>query len=136
MSNGSAIEPADSSVGLGSGIETPQWFGTKVATAISLVLPMYNEDQVVEATLTHALECLDRLFEDFEIVVADDGSTDDSAQKVARWAARDPRVKLVRLPSNQRFGGALRAGLSAASNEFLVYTDFDLPVSLDRKSVV
>ena len=131
MSNGSAIEPADSSVGLGSGIETPQWFGTKVATAISLVLPMYNEDQVVEATLTHALECLDRLFEDFEIVVADDGSTDDSAQKVARWAARDPRVKLVRLPSNQRFGGALRAGLSAASNEFLVYTDFDLPVSLN-----
>src|ERR1017187_9096272 len=131
MSNGSTTEPAGSSVGLGSGVETPQWFGAKVATPISLVLPMFNEGPVVEATLAHALECLDRLFEDFEIVVADDCSTDDSAQQVARWVARDTRLKLVRLPSNQRFGGALRAGLSAASNEFLVYTDFDLPVALN-----
>jgi glycosyltransferase involved in cell wall biosynthesis len=102
-----------------------------VNTAISLVLPMFNEGPVVEATLTHVVEGLDRLFEDFEIVVADDGSTDDSAQKVALWVARDARLKLVRLPSNQRFGGALRAGLSAASNEFLVYMDFDLPVALN-----
>jgi len=93
---------------------------------------MFNEGPVVEATLTRALGFLDRLFEDFEIVVADDGSTDDCAQKVASWAARDARVKLVRLPSNQRFGGALRAGLCAASNEFLVYTDFDLPVALNN----
>ena len=93
MSNGSAIEPADSSIGLGSGVETPQWFGAKVATAISLVLPMFNEGPVVEATLSHALECLDRLFEDFEIVVADDGSTDNSAQKVARWAAESARFR-------------------------------------------
>jgi len=131
MPKNSTTEPAGSSVGLGSGIETPQWFGAKVDTAISLVLPMFNEGPVVEATLTHALECLDRLFWDFEIVIADDGSTDDGPQKVARWAARDARLKLVRLPRNQRFGGALRAGLSAASNEFLVYTDFDLPMALD-----
>jgi glycosyltransferase involved in cell wall biosynthesis len=131
MPNSSAVQPADSSVGLGFAVEAPQRFGTKVDTAISLVLPMFNESPVVEATLTHALGFLDRLFEDFEIVVADDGSTDDCAEKVARWVARDARLKLVRLPGNQRFGGALRAGLSAASNEFLVYTDFDLPVELN-----
>ena len=116
---------------MGSGEETSQWFGAKADTAISLVLPMFNESPVVEATLTRALECLDRFFDDFEIVVADDGSTDDSAEKVARWATRDARLKLVRLPVNQRFGGALRAGLCAASNEFLMYTDFDLPVALN-----
>jgi glycosyltransferase involved in cell wall biosynthesis len=131
MPNSVTTEPAASSVGLGSGVETQLRFGTKVDTAISLVLPMFNEGPVVEATLTRALGFLDRLFEDFEIVVADDGSTDDSAEKVARWAAGDARFKLVRLPVNQRFGGALRAGLCAASNELLVYTDFDLPVALN-----
>src|SRR6266404_7512015 len=130
MTNGFRTESPGSRVSFASVVEAPQRFGAKVGTAISLVLPMFNEGPVVEATLTRALGFLDRLFEDFEIVVADDGSTDDCAQKVASWAARDARVKLVRLPSNQRFGGALRAGLCAASNEFLVYTDFDLPVAL------
>ena len=131
MANGLTTESPGSRVGFASAAEVAQRFGARVDTAISLVLPMFNEGPVVEATLTHALGSLDRLFEDFEIVVADDGSTDDSAQKVAQWATRDARLKLVRLPSNQRFGGALRAGLCAASNEFLVYTDFDLPVALN-----
>jgi glycosyltransferase involved in cell wall biosynthesis len=69
-------------------------------------------------------------FKDFEIVVEDDASTDDSSEQVQRWASKDPRIRLVRLARNQRFGGALRAGLAAARNEFLFYTDFDLQVGL------
>ncbi len=111
--------------------EPVQWFGPKVSSPISLVLPMYNEAAVVDATLSLALAQLERDFADFEIVVADDCSTDDSVAGVKRWVERDPRVKLVRLARNQRFGGALRAGLSAGAKEFLVYMDFDLPVSLE-----
>ena len=97
---------------------------------ISLVLPMYNERDSVDSTLQRAIESLDRAFADFEIVIADDASTDDCAAQVARWAEKDPRIKLVRLVRNQKFGGALRAGLSAGTKEYLVYTDFDLPVEL------
>jgi glycosyltransferase involved in cell wall biosynthesis len=103
---------------------------TREATAISLVLPMFNEAEAVDHTLGRAVASLEESYGDFEIVVADDASTDSSAQRVERWVARDPRIRLVRLPRNQRFGGALRAGLAAGIKDFLVYTDFDLPVEL------
>ena len=67
---------------------------------------MFNEADSVDFTLQSAIASLDRAFGDFEIVVADDASTDDCADQVARWAAKDPRIRLVRLPHNQKFGGA------------------------------
>jgi glycosyltransferase involved in cell wall biosynthesis len=114
----------------GSGTDS-QWFGSLVSTPLSLVLPMFNEAPVVDTTLKQAVAALERQFADFEIVVADDASTDGCADKVQQWTRNDPRIKLVRLPHNQRFGGALCAGLQAASKDFLVYTDFDLPIRLD-----
>ena len=114
----------------GSGTDS-QWFGSLVSTPISLVLPMFNEGPVVDATLKQAIEGLERRFADFEIVVADDASTDGCAEKVEQWTRKDPRIRLVRLPHNQRFGGALCAALQAASKDFLVYTDFDLPIRLE-----
>jgi glycosyltransferase involved in cell wall biosynthesis len=98
---------------------------------VSLVMPMFNESKSVDTTIPLLLEKLAGLFSDFEIVIADDASTDDSAEKVREWTRRDPRIVLIRLPHNQRFGGALRAAFQQAGKEFLVYTDFDLPVDLD-----
>jgi glycosyltransferase involved in cell wall biosynthesis len=92
---------------------------------------MFNESEVVEQTLTAAVGSLESNFSDFEIIVADDASTDTSASQVKRWAQQDPRIILVRLERNQRFGGALRRGLEAATKEWIFYTDFDLPVDLD-----
>ncbi len=113
------------------GMKAPQWFGSKIATPVSLILPMFNESACVDATLARVISEFERDYVEFEIIVADDASTDDSAKRVQQWSARDPRVKLVRLPHNQCFGGALRAGLAFASKEFLIYTDFDLPVALE-----
>jgi len=92
---------------------------------------MFNEAPSVDQTITNALRVLAENFSVFEIVVADDASTDHSAALLEQWVARDPRVRLVRLIRNERFGGALRAGLSAARNEFLIYTDFDLQIGLE-----
>jgi glycosyltransferase involved in cell wall biosynthesis len=102
-----------------------------VSPSVSLVMPMYNESACVDRTLSVAIESLSRNFSDFEIIVVDDGSTDDSAARVQRWASTEPRVSLVRMKRNERFGGALRAGLAAASKDLIFYTDFDLPVDLD-----
>jgi glycosyltransferase involved in cell wall biosynthesis len=92
---------------------------------------MFNEASGVDQTLTTVLGMLSAGFASFEIVVADDASTDGSAALVEKWAERDERIRLVKLPRNERFGGALRAGLAAARNEILIYTDFDLPIGLD-----
>src|SRR5579871_278380 len=109
----------------------PRWYATKSAVKISLVLPMYNEGLSVDTTMQTVLAKLDKYFEDFEVIVVDDASTDSCAMQVAHWVERDPRIRLVCLPHNQRFGGALRAGLAAASKDFVFYTDFDLQVGLD-----
>ena len=110
--------------------------GAAAIDSVSLVLPMFNEGEVVEQTLTTALASLQANFGDFEIVVVDDGSSDDCAARVARWAAENPRIVLHRLERNERFGGALRRGLEAASKEWIFYTDFDLPVDLDYFPVI
>lgn len=103
----------------------------KILTPISVVLPMYNESACVATTLPTALELISQRFANFEIVIADDASTDDSPAQVTAWAAKDPRIRLVRLAVNQKFGGALRAGMAAARNEYIFYTDFDLQVGLE-----
>ncbi len=114
----------------GSGTDS-QWLCSLVSTPISLVLPMFNEAPVVDVTLKQAIEGLERRFADFEIVVADDASTDGCAEKVEQWTRKDPRIRLVRLPHNQRFGGAVCAALQGGTKDFLVYTDFDLPIRLE-----
>lgn len=103
---------------------------TRVPTPISLVLPMFNEAPGVDQTLATVLRMLNAGFANFEIIVADDASTDGSTALVEKWAERDGRIRLVKLARNERFGGALRAGLAAARNEALIYTDFDLPIDL------
>ena len=90
----------------------------RVSTSVSLVLPMFNEAPCVDATLSRAVDILERWFADFEIVVADDASTDGCVQQVEAWMRRDNRIKLVRLPRNQRFGGALRAASERRRRKF------------------
>jgi glycosyltransferase involved in cell wall biosynthesis len=109
----------------------PQTKATPLQVSISIVLPMFNEGEVVEKTLIEVTRNLERNFLDFEVIVVDDASTDDCAERVERWAERDSRVTLIRMSRNERFGGALRRGLEAARKDWIFYTDFDLPIDLD-----
>lgn len=96
--------------------------------SISFVLPMYNESANIEGTLHKISSLAKELTDDYEIVVSDDASTDNSADIVERMASQDKHIKLVRLRKNTKFGGALSEGLRNTSKEIVVYTDADLPV--------
>lgn len=95
--------------------------------SVSLVFPMFNEADNIEDTIRRAGALAVQISDDYEIVVADDASTDGSADLVDRIAAKDPHVKSVRLKVNSKFGGALNAGLMAAAKDVIVYTDSDFP---------
>jgi glycosyltransferase involved in cell wall biosynthesis len=95
---------------------------------VSFVLPMYNEAGNIDQTIKTLASLAGEIAGDYEIVVADDASCDGSADIVEGLAKSDGRIKLVRLKSNSKFGGALAAGLKAASKEVVIYTDADLPV--------
>ena len=88
---------------------------------------MYNEAENIAVTIERASRLARSLAGDYEIVIADDASTDGSGAVVDAIAARDGRVKSVRLQANTSFGGALNAGLMAASKEVVIYTDADFP---------
>jgi glycosyltransferase involved in cell wall biosynthesis len=95
---------------------------------ISFVLPMYNESANIADSLHRMSRLAAELSDDYEIVVADDASTDKSADIVEHLALQDKHIKLIRLKKNTKFGGALSEGLRNASKDIIIYTDADLPV--------
>jgi len=100
--------------------------------SVSVVIPMYNEEEYVSRTLTAVTAALERAGIDHEIVLVDDASTDRTAALADAAAAADPRVRVVHNPQNLTLGGSLRAGFAAARHELVLYTDADLPFDLEE----
>ena len=94
------------------------------AHALSVVVPVYNSAGSV-TTLVHRIEAaLDGV--DYEIVLVDDGSVDESAARIAEVAAGDPRVRGIELMRNYGQHNALLAGIRVATGEVVVTIDDDL----------
>ena len=93
---------------------------------ISLVVPAYNEEEVLEAFHREVSEEIDRLLDDFEFVFVDDGSRDQTASIMRQLSARDPRVRAVILSRNFGHEAAIEAGLRAARGDAVIVMDADL----------
>lgn len=90
-------------------------------TKFSIVVPAYN----AQATLPETLDAvLAQTFDDWECVVVDDGSSDATLGIAERYAARDPRMRVV-TQANQGTGGAYNTGLTAAAGAFIVVCSAD-----------
>lgn len=88
---------------------------------VSVILPTYNRARLVGRSIESVLR---QTYEDFELIVVDDGSTDDSAAILAHYE-RDPRVRVVRLDRNRGVSTARNAGADAATGKYLAYNDSD-----------
>jgi glycosyltransferase involved in cell wall biosynthesis len=99
---------------------------TTARPVVSLVVPMYNESENVEAFHARAVEALERVSEPFEIVCVNDGSRDDTLERLVALHRRDPRVKVVNLSRNFGKEIALSAGLDHARGDAVVPIDADL----------
>jgi glycosyltransferase involved in cell wall biosynthesis len=103
-----------------------------MARSISIVFPMYNEEEYVERTVRAAHEILGGITPDYEIIVVDDASTDATLALAEERSRADGRVKVVHNAQNRGLGGALRAGYAQATKDLVLYTDADLPVDLQE----
>ena len=104
-----------------------------MSPAVSVVIPMRNRAQLIGRAVA-SVQAQD--VQDWEIVVADDGSTDDSARVVGELATRDERIRLVRLDRNRGAQAARNAGIRAARGEWIAFLDSDdewLPFSLSAR---
>ncbi len=93
--------------------------------SISVVLPAYNEAENIEAMVAEAVPALEANAGDWEIVVVDDGSADETAAVTRRMSEREPRVRLVQHAVNQGFGSAVLTGFTSAVKDWIFYTDAD-----------
>lgn len=91
------------------------------APAISVIVPTYNYGRFIGGAI-ESLRAQTR--PDWECVVVDDGSTDDTAEVVAGFAARDPRVRLLR-QENRRQAAARNNGLRHSSGRYVQFLDAD-----------
>ena len=88
---------------------------------LSLVIPARNEAPQIGATVSALVEALDvGGVEDFEVLVVDDGSTDDTAAIVGGMAASEGRIRLERNPGPHGFGRAVRVGLDRFTGDAVV----------------
>lgn len=97
---------------------------------LSLVLPVFDEERVLEAHLGLLCEALHELGETFELVCVDDGSTDATPELLARASRRIPELVTLRWAVNRGKGAAVRAGMLAARGERVVCMDADLSTDL------
>ena len=92
--------------------------------AISVVMPAYNEATIIERSLAELLAGLRARGESFEIVVVENGSTDDTEKRAERMAASNPEVRVFHRDQAD-YGDALRNGLLEARGQIVVNFDCD-----------
>ncbi|MEZ4365763.1 MAG: glycosyltransferase family 2 protein [Kofleriaceae bacterium] len=100
--------------------------------ALSVVIPAYNEEARLGPTLAHVATWLDARPGDWELIVADDGSTDGTAAVADRAAARWPSIRRVSLPANRGKGAAVRAGVLASTGRRVLFCDADLATPIEE----
>jgi polyisoprenyl-phosphate glycosyltransferase len=98
--------------------------GGRRLALLSVVAPVYNEEDTLHEFYERVIRALEGL--DFELVLVDDGSSDETPTILARLASEDPRVKVVCLSRNFGHQTALTAGLDHAAGGAVVMLDADL----------
>jgi glycosyltransferase involved in cell wall biosynthesis len=97
----------------------------RIPGSLSLVLPAYNEEANIEFVVTDALSVLPAFVDDFEIIVVNDGSHDQTGSIVERLASNDGRILTVHHSRNRGYGAALTSGFRVSRGDFVMFMDAD-----------
>ncbi len=100
---------------------------------VSIITPSWNVEGLIGETIASVQA---QTFPDWELLIADDCSTDNTAAMIESFAAKDPRVKLIRQPRNGGPALARQAAIEQAQGRFVAFLDSDdlwLPTKLERQ---
>ena len=103
---------------------------------LSIVIPAYNESARIEGTLERVLWCVRKCGWNAEVLVIDDGSTDDTTEIVQRWMQRYDCLHLVKNPGNRGKGYSVRNGLLQAAGDVVMFTDADLSAPMEEATLL
>lgn len=98
---------------------------------ISVVCPFYNEELIIENAAALMIKNLEALTLDWELILVNDGSTDNSLGSVCNSVKNDSRVKIISYEANQGRGYALKTGINHARGDIIITTEIDLSWGTD-----
>jgi len=98
----------------------------------SIVIPAYNESGRIPATLDSVISCVRSHGWNAEIIVVNDGSSDNTAEVVLEIARSAPELRLIQNPGNRGKGYSVRSGILQALGEVVMFTDADLSSPMEE----
>ena len=98
---------------------------------ISVVIPIYNEEENIIKCLNKLVPILGKKFPDYEIILVESGSTDKSAIIADNAAKRNKHIKVIHQRKRLGYGNAIRTGLENCNSDICVYSDCDLPYNFE-----
>ena len=106
---------------------------SKKIPSLTVFFPCYNEEANVERTTLAALAMCERVADDYEVIIVNDGSRDRTGPLADSLAEQHPRhVRAVHNNPNRGYGGALQRGFQEASKQWIFYTDGDGQFDFDE----
>ncbi len=102
--------------------------------SVSVVIPVYNDLPALQEAIPLTLQTLESLVSTFEIIIAEDASTDGSTAYAASWQDRDPRIRHLHRDERLGRGSALSLAARMAHGEIFCYFDVDLATDMSHLS--
>lgn len=93
---------------------------------VSIICPFYNESLIIEKAVHKMIEILKEFEFDWELILVNDGSTDDSDELVRKVTESEPKVQVISYQKNQGRGYALKTGIDNAIGDIIITTEIDL----------
>lgn len=90
--------------------------------AISVVLPTYNGSRYIDEAIR---SCINQTYPNWELIIVDDASTDNTPARISQYVARDNRIQSIRHETNRKLPAALNTGFSQANGDYLTWTSDD-----------
>jgi len=108
--------------------------GVFILPYFSLIIPTYNEEHQIEATLNYVFEYLEKQSFSFEIIISDDGSKDNTVQKANHWAEQYPeQIKVIQFTTNEGKGKVVKeAMLHHANGDICCFYDADASTPIEE----
>jgi glycosyltransferase involved in cell wall biosynthesis len=101
-------------------------------TEVTAIIPVFNDRHSLERAIPESLNVLTGITENFEIIIAEDGSTDGSAEFVRKYETKSDRVKLMHCDKRQGRGTALNRAIKKAQGSIICYYDVDLATDMQH----
>ena len=106
---------------------------TKTPISISLIMPAFNEEGNIENAILHSVNTFDSFDFDYEIIIVDDKSTDQTAKIAMEMVNSFHQISFLQNKRNLGTGGAFQEGIKKATNDYVIFVPFDNP--LDKEDL-